>query len=122
MYQDANNLYGYPMTKKLPTRNFLWVKNISLIDEEFRTNYDKNGDIRFFLKVDVEYPEELHDLHIDLPFLPQKMKINGHNKLVCTHNEKKKNLKQALEHGLKLKKVINQLLFIKKHGLNHISR
>ena len=92
MYQDANNLYEYPITKKLPTRNFLWVKNISLIDEEFRTNYDKNGDFRFFLKVDVEYPEELHDLHIDLPFLPQKMKINGHNKLVCTHNEKKKRI------------------------------
>ena len=29
------------------------------------------------------------DLHIGLPFLPQKMKISGHNKLVCIHNDKK---------------------------------
>ena len=28
-YQDANNLYGYPMTEKLPVGNFGWVKNKS---------------------------------------------------------------------------------------------
>ena len=65
----------------------------------------------------------MHDLHIDLPFLPQKMKINGHNKLVCTHNNKKKyhvhirNLKQALEHGLKLKKVHKAITFYQKTWL-----
>ena len=57
----------------------------------------------------------MHDLNIDLPFLPEKMKSNKQNKLVCTHNDKKnyvahiRNIKQALEHGLKLKKVHNAI-------------
>ena len=83
MYFDANNLYECPLTENLPIGNFKWVKNEFKIDEEFIKNYDKNDDIGYFLKVDIDYLEELHDLHIDLPFLPEKMKINGHNKLVC---------------------------------------
>ena len=111
-YLDANNLYGCPMIKKLPVSSFKWVKNVSRIDEEFIKNYDENSDdIGYFLKVDFEYPKELHDLHSDLPFLPEKMEINKHEKLVCTLYDKKeyvahiKNIKQALNHGLKLKKV-----------------
>ena len=60
------------MTKKLPVRGFKWVKNVSKIDEEFVKNYDKGGDIGFFLRVDIEYPKELHDLRINLPFLTEK--------------------------------------------------
>ena len=69
---DANNLYGCPVTEKLPIGNFKWVKNVSKIDEELAKNYDENGDIGYFLKVDHEYPEELHDFHIDLTFLTEK--------------------------------------------------
>ena len=43
----------------------------------------------FFLKVDIKYPKKLHNSHTDLPFLPEKMKINGHNKLVCMQYDKK---------------------------------
>ena len=110
-YLDADNLYGCPMIKKLPVESFRWVKNVSKIDEQFIKNYDENSDdIEYFLKVDFEYSKELHDLHSDLPFLPEKMKINKHDKLVCTLYDKKgyvahiKNIKQALNHGLKLKK------------------
>ena len=66
MYLDANNLYGCPLTEKLPAGNFKWVKNTSKIYEEFTKNYDENDDIGYFLKVDIEYLEELDDLHIDL--------------------------------------------------------
>ena len=51
------------------------------------------------------------------------MKINGHNKLVCTHNDKRRyvvhirNLKQALEHGLKLKKVQKAIAFYQEAWL-----
>ena len=48
-------------------------------NEDFVKNYDKG----FILEVDVEYPKNLHDLHSDLPFLPERMKINKCNKLVC---------------------------------------
>ena len=59
----------------------------------------------------MKYPRRLHDLHSDLPFLPKRMKINKCKKLVCNlHNKKKhvvhiRSLKQALNYGLKLKKV-----------------
>ena len=59
------------------------------IDEEFLKNYDENDDIGYFLKVNIEYLKELHDLHIDLPFLSEKMKINGQSKLVCMQCDKK---------------------------------
>ena len=87
-------------------------KNVSSIDEKFVKNYDHDSDIGFILKVDIEYPEELHDLHSDHPFLPERMKINKCNKAVCTLYYKKnyfahiKKIKQALEHGLKLEKCV----------------
>ena len=87
---DANNLCGCSMIKKLPVGGFKWVKNVSRIDEEFIKNYDENGDIGHFLKVDLEYPKTLHDLHSDLPFLPEKMRINKHDKVLCTLHDKKK--------------------------------
>ena len=69
---DANNLYGFSVIKKLPVGSFKWVKNVSKIDEKFIKNYDENSDIESFLKADLEYPKELHDLHSDLRFLPKK--------------------------------------------------
>ena len=109
VYLDANNLHGSAMYEKLPVRGFKWVRNVSRIDEDFIKNYYKNGDIEFILDVDIEYPKELHDLHNDLSFLPKRIKVNKCNKLVCNLYDKyvvhKRALKQALKHGLKLKKV-----------------
>ena len=119
-YLDVNNLYGCPMTEKLPVGGFKFVKNYyasKTINERLILNYDENNDIGLFLKVYFEYSEELHDLHSDLPFLPEKIEINGHSKLVCTLYDKKgyiahiRNIKQALNHGLKLKKVHKAIAF-----------
>ena len=82
-YLDANNLYGWAMSQKFPVRGFKWVRNVSKIDKDFVKNYDENGDVGFFLDVDIEYLKELHDLHSDLPFLPERMIINKCNKFVC---------------------------------------
>ena len=87
-YLDASNLYECPMIKKRPVCSFMWIKNVSRIDEEFIKDYDENSDIGYFLKLDLEYPKELHDLHSDLPFLPEKMEINKHDKLTCTLYDK----------------------------------
>ena len=57
------------MSQKLPVNNFEWVKNIFKFIEKFITNYDENSDKGYILKVDVEYPKNLHDLHNNLPFL-----------------------------------------------------
>ena len=61
--------------------------------------------------IDVKYSKKLHELHSDLPFLPERMEINKCNKLVRNLYDKRKyvthinSLKQALNHGLKLKKI-----------------
>ena len=62
---------------------------MSKTDEDFIKNYDEDEDIGYFLEVDIEYPREFRDLHSDLPFLPEKMKINKCNKLVCNLYDKK---------------------------------
>ena len=110
-YLVANNLYGKAMTEKLPVRGFKWVNDISKMDEDFVKDYDKNDNKGYILEVDVDYPNKLQNLHSDLPFLPERMAINNTKKLVCNLNDKKNYvvhlnvLKQALDHGLKLRKV-----------------
>ena len=83
-YLDANNLYGWAMSKKLPVNGFKWTDN-NIINEEFIKNYNENDK-----EVDVNDPQKLHDLHIDLPFLPERMEINKCKKLVCNLHDKKK--------------------------------
>ena len=110
-YLDANNLYGKAMTGKLPVRGFRWMTDISRMDEEFVRSYDKNDIKGYILEVDVDYPNELQNLHSDFPFLAESMVINNTKKLVCNLQDKKNYvvyinvLKQALDHGLKLRKV-----------------
>ena len=110
-YLDASNLYGWAMSQKLPVNGFKWINDVTEIDENFIKNYDEDNDKGYILEVDVKYPRKLHDLHIDLPFLPKIMKIDKCKKLMCNLRNKKKyfvhirSFKQALNHGLKLKKV-----------------
>ena len=110
-YLDENNLYGKAVTEKLPVRGFKWMEDISKVDEDFVKVYNKNDNKGYILDVHVDYPSKLQNLHSDLPFLPERMLINNTKKLVCNLNDKKNYivhinvLKQALDHGLKLKKV-----------------
>ena len=96
-------------------------KSILEFDEDFIKNYDENSNKGYILEVDVEYHKNLHDLHSDLPFLPERMKINKCSKLVCNLYDKNnyivhiRSLKQALDHGLILKKVHRLIQLIKKH-------
>ena len=110
-FLDANNLYGWAMSQKLPVNDFKWIEDKSKINEEFIRNYVENNDKGYILEVDVKYLKRLHKIHSDLPFLPKRMKIDKCKKLVCNLLNKKKyvvhikSLKQALNHGLKVKKV-----------------
>ena len=89
-YLDANNLYGWATSQKLPLNGFKWLEDTSGINEEFVKNYDENNDKGYILEVDVKYPRKLHDLHSDLPFLPKRMKIDKCKKLMCNLLNKKK--------------------------------
>ena len=128
-YLDANNLYGWAMSKKLPVNGFKWFdtsETSNKINEDFIKNYDETNDKGYILEVDVKYPKRLHKLHSDLPFLSERMEVNKCKKLVCNLFNKKKyvthinGLKQALNHGLKLKKIhrvieFNQEVWLKPY-------
>ena len=121
-YLDANCLYGWAMSQKLPVNDFKWVKqeDLSQFNEDFIKSYDENGNTGYFLEVDIDYPKELFDLHKDLPFLPGSKKVNKVKKLICDIEDKKKYvfhkraLKQALNRGLRLKKVHRIIQFKQK--------
>ena len=76
MYLDANNLYGWAMSQYLPTGNFRWMtdKEIKKINLGKYKADDKNG---LILEVDLEYPQELHDLHNDYPVCLEKVKVSN---------------------------------------------
>ena len=71
---DANNLYGWAMSKYLPKGGFRWLteKEINKIDMDKYREDNKKGVI---LEVNLEYPQELHDLHNDYTSAPEKMKV-----------------------------------------------
>ena len=73
-YLDANNLYGWTMCKKLLINGFKWVTKLDKFNEDFIKNYNENSNVECFLDVDVEYPINLHEMHGDLPFLPDRKK------------------------------------------------
>ena len=52
-------------------------------------SYDKDSDVKYIIEPDIEYPKHLQSLHSDLPFLPQRMTIDGCKKLVCDLYDKK---------------------------------
>ena len=110
-YWDVNSLYGWAMSQKLLVNNFEWIKDTSQFNEDFIKNYNEESDEGYFLEVDVQYLEKLHELHNDLPFLPERMKIEKVKKLVANLHDKTeyvihiRNLKHTLNHILVLKKV-----------------
>ena len=61
-YLDANNLYGWAMSKKLPVNGFKWIDN-NKINEDLIKNYNENDIKGYILEVDVKYPKRLHKLH-----------------------------------------------------------
>ena len=80
-YLDANNLYGWAMCENLPVRGFQWMS------EEELNSWES---IACILEVDLEYPEDLHDLHNDYPLAPERITINRVEKLIPNLNNKKK--------------------------------
>ena len=100
MYLDANNLYGWAMSQYLPTDGFKWLsqKKIDKINLGTYTDDSKKG---LILEVDLEYPNELHDLHNDYPLGPEKLKVT--NEMLsdyCKTIQKKFNISSGLEHKL----------------------
>ena len=73
-YLDMNNLYGWAMSKYLPYGGFEWLENIDKFD--IMSINDKSP-IGYILEVDLEYPDELHELHNDFPLAPEKFAVSN---------------------------------------------
>lgn len=140
MYLDCNNLYGAAMSVSLPYKNIRWSNDIT-IDNVMNINPD--GNKGYIIECDLEYPEELHDLHNNYPLAPEKMIITNdmlsehtreiqeflkikedtNAKLVCTLNKKTnyithiKNLQLYIRLGLKLTKIHRSVSFSQKKFL-----
>ena len=115
-YLDANNLYGWAMSQKLPTHGFKWMNDID-IPSTIKLLEKKDTKIGYIFEVDLEYPKSLWEEHNGYPLAPHKLKINKTEKLVSTFLPKThyvlhyKNLKQYLEEGMILKKVHRGIKF-----------
>ena len=124
MYLDANNLYGSAMFKKLPIHSFKWLTSgemEKLFNNRVVQVWEKTPCI---LEVDLKYPENLHDLHNDYPFCPERVECkNGVEKLIPNLRNKTKyvihykNLIQCLKAGLKLKKIHRGIKFIESEWM-----
>ena len=107
-YLDANNLYGWAMSKPLPTHGFKWMSEAKINDWR---RYS------CILEVDLEYPRELHDLHSDYPLAPEHLVINDVEKLIPNVYHKTKYvvhhevLKTYLKRGLKISKIHRGISF-----------
>ena len=65
-YLDTNNLYGWAISKQLPTSGFEWMTDDGLDDLKH---------LSCFLEVDLEYPEALYDLHNNILLLRNALKL-----------------------------------------------
>ena len=134
MYLDANNLYGWAMSKYLPTGGFKWLKIDGKLNLDLYKEDSKKG---LILEVDLEYPKELHNLHNDYPLASEKIKVTKDmlsdysqkiaekykistglvHKLIPTLRNKEKyvlhyrNLQLYIDLGLKLTKIHRVLEF-----------
>ena len=90
MYLDANNLYGWAMSQKLPEKEFDWLTEQQLQDFDV-TQFPDDAETGYILEVDLEYPAEIHDLHNDLPVAPEQRKV-GEDELSAYSTELKTKL------------------------------
>ncbi|KAK4874041.1 hypothetical protein RN001_013401 [Aquatica leii] len=111
MYLDSTNLYGYSMREYLPRTGFTWLSS-EAVDSFNVLDIPDDAEEGYVLEVDLEYPDNLHDHHNDLPFCPKSIcppgSTSSQKKLIPNLNDKTayiihyRNLKQCLKHGLVL--------------------
>ena len=122
-YLDANNLYGWAMSQSPSTHGFKWMKNLtkeSLMDILEKANSSMLNPRKgkgYIFEVDLEYPRKLWKSHNDYPLAPEKMIVNGVEKLICHFKSRKnyvvhyRNLRQYLEMGMKISAVHRGISF-----------
>ena len=75
VYLDANNLYGWAMSRSLPTRGFRFLQQDEISPLKLQELSDDDGGSYIF-QMDLHYPTHLHDLHDDYPLAPESLLID----------------------------------------------
>ena len=107
-YLDVNGLYSWAMSKPLSTSRFEWMTDDEIDDWKH---------LSCILDVDLEYPEDLHNLHNDYPLAQERVKIGNVEKLIPFLNNKTnyvvhyENLKLYENLGLKIAKIDRGIKF-----------
>ena len=70
------------MSQKLRVNNFELIKDTFQFQEYFIKNCNEGSDEEYFLEFDVQCLEKLREIRNDLPFLPERMKIEKLEKLI----------------------------------------
>ena len=73
LYLDVNGIYSWAMSKSLSTSGFEWMTDDEIDDWKHRS---------CILDVDLEYPEDLQNLHNDYPLAPERVEIGNVEKLI----------------------------------------
>ena len=118
-YLDANNLYGWAMSQSLPTHGFKWMKDLTIDTVIDLLDKTRNPEVKkgYTFEVDLDYPPNLWKSHNDYPLAPEKMIVNGVEKLICHFKPRKnyvvhyRNLRQYLEMGIRLTAVHRVISF-----------
>lgn len=119
IYLDANNLYGYSMTQNLPLNSFCWA-DADTFDVASILNISQDSSIGYIFEVDLEYPQELHDLHRDYILCAENGIVPGTKKdrklLLTLFNKSNyvihyQMLQFVLQQGLVLKKIHHVVQF-----------
>ena len=114
------------MSQQLSVDGFKWIEDTFQFNENIMRSYNRKRDKGYFLEADIQYPEKLQEVYNDLSFLPERTKIEKVEKFVANLHDKAeyfihiRNLKEALTHGLILRKVhriikINQQAWLKSY-------
>ncbi|KAJ8671689.1 hypothetical protein QAD02_002948 [Eretmocerus hayati] len=67
---DQNNLYGEGLSQPLPYAGLTWIENVA--DFDVRSIPD-DGPCGYFVETNIKYPVELHELHSDYLFCPERL-------------------------------------------------
>ena len=69
-----NSLYGWVMSEYIPYGGFKWLKNVIKFDIN---SISEKSSIGYFLEVQLEYPDELHELHNDYALAQEKLAVSN---------------------------------------------
>ena len=122
-YLDANKLYGWAMSQSLPTHGFKWMRDLTketvmdILEKANHSMLNPRKGKGYIFEVDLEYPLDLWKSHNDYPLAPEKMIVNGVEKLICHFKPRKnyvvhyRNLRQYLEMGMRITAVQRGISF-----------